>query len=140
MPQERGHELIEHTADVGLRVWAPGLGELFAEAAIALVGIMGSAPGAPTRTERVRIEAPDVGGLLVDWLSEVLFLFEARRFAAARASVGVDEHLWRLHAELEGHEEASFVQHGPAVKAVTYHGLDIARTDAGYEARVYLDV
>jgi SHS2 domain-containing protein len=136
----RGHELLEHTADVGLRVWAPTLEELFAEAAVGLVDVMGSATAGPGRRERVRIEAPDLHALLVDWLSEVLFLFEARGFVPIAASVRLRSEPWRLDATLDGVGAEGFEQHGPAVKAVTYHGLEVQERPGRCEARVYLDV
>jgi SHS2 domain-containing protein len=140
VPRARGHEVIEHTADVGLRVWAPSLDELFAEAAIGLVDVMGKASGPAERTEHVTLEAPDVEALFVDWLSEVLFLFDARGFVARTTDVRIEPDTWRLEATIAGADASTFRQHGPAVKAVTYHGLEIAKAAEGYEARVYLDV
>jgi len=136
----RGHELIEHTADVGMRVWAPTLDELFDEAAVALIDVMGRASEPPERQERVVLDTPDLVALFVDWLSEVLFLFDGRGFVTCSADVRVELQPWTLEATLHGADATTFRQHGPAVKAVTYHGLEIAETDSGYEARVYLDV
>ena len=85
----RGHELVEHTADVGLHVWAPTLEAVFAEAAIGLVGVMGHGEGSPA-DEDVEIDAPDLDALFVDWLSEVLFLFEARAMVPTDVRVRID--------------------------------------------------
>ncbi len=135
-----GHELLEHTADSGFRAWAPTLDELFAEAARALIGLMGRGGGPIERSEDVALEAPDAEALLVDWLSELLFLFEARSVVPAEIDVEVSENPWRLAAMVRGPDASGFVQEGPQVKAVTYHDLEIARTGSGYEARVYVDV
>lgn len=132
---DRGHEVIEHTADVGLRVWAPKLEEVFAEAAVGLIRVMGTATGQAAATE-VEVEAPDLDALFVDWLSEVLFLFEARDMVPADARVEIERGTWKLRATLEGVRAGEFQQEGPAVKAITYHGLEISDT----EAVVYLDV
>jgi SHS2 domain-containing protein len=136
---KRGHETLEHTADVGLRVWAPTLRELFSEAAVGLVDVMGTAEGPELRRE-VRLEAPDLDALFVDWLSEILFLFEARGLVPRSADVRIEQGPWRLEAILSGVGTSLFRQHGPAVKAITYHGLEMKETSDGYEARVYLDV
>jgi SHS2 domain-containing protein len=138
--EPRGHELIEHTADVGLRVWAPTIDELFAEAAIGLVDVMGAAPGPTAKREDIDVDAPDIDGLLVDWLSEILFLFEAREIAPAEVRVHVADDGKSLRAWIEGPSTDEFIDHGPAVKAVTYHGLEVKRLEAGCEATVYLDV
>lgn len=136
----RGHEPIEHTADVGLRVWAPSLEELFAEAAIGLMDVMGSPSRPADRSEHTTLEAPDLDALFVDWLSEALFLFEAREFVTCDADVSVERDPWRVEATLRGADAEAFRQHGPGVKAVTYHGLRIEERRQGWEGRVYLDV
>lgn len=138
MPPDRGHEVLEHTADVGLRVWARDLAGLFEEAALGLIALMGTPTGEAGRREEIQLDAPDGVALLVDWLSEVLFLFDARRFVAQRVTAEVSE--WRLHAVLWGGDADSFEQGGAAVKAVTYHDAELTRAGRGYEARVYLDV
>jgi SHS2 domain-containing protein len=132
---DRGYEVIEHTADVGLRVWAPTLEEVFAQAAVGLIEIMGTADGDPV-TERVQLESTDVDGLFVDWLSEVLFLFEAREIVPLGARVAIDRDHWSLDATIEGTRIMRFTQTGPGVKAVTFHGLEVSES----EAVVYLDV
>jgi SHS2 domain-containing protein len=135
----RGHELIEHTADVGLHVWAPTLDELFEEAANGLIAVMGEGSGEMTKREEIALEAPDLGSLFVDWLSEVLFLFEAREVLPSIIRVHVEDDT-RLSATIEGPSTEGFREQGPAVKAVTYHGLEIGPSNDRFEARVYLDV
>jgi len=130
-----GFELIEHTADEGLHVWAPTLEGVFAEAAVGLIRVMGTAEGPPVSQE-VTVESSDLDSLFVDWLSEVLFLFEARGVVPQRARVRIDRDANTLHATIDGVSAEVFSQEGPGVKAVTYHGLELAETDA----TVYLDV
>src|SRR3989442_1743556 len=101
----RGWEPIEHTADEGLHVWAPSLEEVFAEAAIGLIAIMGTASGEGAR-KSVTLDAADLDALFVDWLSEVLFLFEARSFVPGDVSVRIDG--THLEASLDGVMAASF--------------------------------
>jgi protein archease len=138
VPPDRGYEVLEHTADVGLRVWAPDFGALFEEAALALIAIMGTATGAETRREEVNLEAPDGVALLVDWLSEVLFLFDARGLVPLHIEAYVEP--WHLRATMTGCDAEHFQQGGAAVKAVTYHDAMLRETDSGWEARIYLDV
>jgi SHS2 domain-containing protein len=130
-----GFELIEHTADEGLHVWAPTLEELFAEAAVGLIRIMGTAEGPPV-TEEVTVDSSDLDSLFVDWLSEVLFLFDARGMVPLEVRVDIDREASSLRATIDGVSAEVFSQEGPGVKAVTYHGLKLAETDA----TVYLDV
>lgn len=135
-----GFETIEHTADVGIRAWAGSLSELFAEAARALMAVMGRASGPATAACIIDVEAPDLEALIEAWLSEVLFVFEVRGMAPSEFDVDVQEHPWRVTAEVRGPPAEQFEQEGPAVKAVTYHDLSVRSGPEGWEARVYLDV
>jgi SHS2 domain-containing protein len=83
----------------------------------------------------VALAAGDLPALLVDWLSELLYLADTGSF--------VPERLDRL--ELAGATlEATVAGHGgrpsPLVKAVTYHGLVVEPVEGGWHARVVLDV
>lgn len=138
--QARGHEVIEHTADLGLRVWAPTLDELFAEAAVALVSVMGSARSGAALRVSVALDAGDLEALFVDWLSEVLYLFETQELVPVEPRVRVREDACRLEGVIVGVSAQGFEQAGPAVKAVTYHEVRITRSDEGYEAQVFVDV
>ena len=135
-----GWEALEHTADLGLRVWGTGVDEVFAEAAVALVALMGEAPGPDVHEEHIELEAADLDALLVDWLSEILFLFEARGVVPRQVEAQVEASGTGLSAVVRGPDADGFVQRGPAVKAVTFHGLEWHRTASETEARVYLDV
>lgn len=136
----RGFEILEHTADAGLRVWAPDLPALFAEGGLGLMAVMGEASGDDTRSQTVDIESADLEALFADWLSELIFLFETRDVVPLRFDVEVGEDPWRVHATVRGPGTSAFEQTGAAVKAVTYHELYVRPTSAGFEARVYLDV
>jgi SHS2 domain-containing protein len=141
-----GFELLEHTADVGIRARGATLEEAFEQATLGLAEIQGAlVPGQRERVAdpgeplAVQVAAADPGGLLVDWLNEVLWLAETRE--AAVAGVRVD----RVG---DGGASGSVVLDpgGPApdgtfVKAVTYHRLRVEPDPAGgWLVEVYLDV
>lgn len=120
-------------------MWAPDLDGLFAEAAHGLIAVMGSPQGPVERREHIVVEADDLEALLVDWLSEVLFWFEARDLVPLEVAVRIEgDGPCRLEADVGG--AASFVEEGPGVKAVTFHGLDLTEDAEGWQGRVYLDV
>jgi SHS2 domain-containing protein len=138
-PGGAGYELLEHTADVGIRARGPSLEAAFEQATQGLAEILG-AP-APGSGEPVPIEvaAGDPGGLLVDWLNEVLWLREVRQ-AAAVAGVRVDrvgDGTATGTITLAGGPAAD----GTAVKAATYHRLRVEPgPGGGWLIEVYLDV
>ena len=134
-----GFEILEHTADIGLRAAGDGPEEVFEQATKALAHIIGIwAPG-PGYSVEIELEGEDSGGLLVDWLSEILFLHDTRD--AFIAGVRVDEATGRtvrgrIVLTARGGREAEGVQ----VKAITYHQLRVEPTPDGWVAEAYLDV
>jgi SHS2 domain-containing protein len=132
----RGHEEVPHTADWALRVWAENLPALFAEAAKGMYALSGVrlAPG-PRISRTLELEASDEEGLLVAFLSELLYLQE-------QDNLGFDEHRLaiegpRLGAVMKG---ASLVSVEKPIKAVTFHNLHIQQTGQGCEVQLVFDV
>src|SRR5207248_4091695 len=80
------YEHFEHTADLGLRVRAPDLGTLFAEAGEALFAAVVEDLGAvrPERKLDVRLPADEVEYLLFDWLKALLYAFDAEHLVCSR--------------------------------------------------------
>jgi len=138
------YRTFEHTADVGLHVEAPALAELLAEAGRALVALLVARPDAaePRERQTVELSAERLDDLLHDYLAELLYRFDAEGFVPATqeidAEVGPPA---RLRATLAG-ERFDAARHGGGadVKAITYHGLRVEPTDAGYTAEVIVDV
>ncbi len=134
-------ELLEHTADVGMRVRAPTLAAVIERATAGMAEIAGLwRPGAVATAEiDIGVEAGDPGAVLVDWLNEVLYTLEVRSAALRGVTVraaGEQGAAGRLVvAQLEDvHFE------GTPVKAATLHGLDVRAEDGSWVATVYLDI
>jgi SHS2 domain-containing protein len=130
-------QILEHTADVGLLATGATLEEVFEQATLGLADIIGIRTGSPGELVAVELSGSDVPGLLVDWLSEFLWLHDTR--SAGLSSVGVravtDNHVAGSF-ELSVLRKASGLQ----VKAVTYHQLAVHRTGDGWSATVFFDV
>ena len=129
-------ELLEHTADIGFRVWGSTLEELFENAAAALVSFAEPAPAGGSGMA-VELEAEDIESLLVAWLSEVLFLLDSGTLVPSSFAVESVEPR-RLRARVAG--SAGPAQWRLIVKAVTYHQIEVAQRGGRWEATVYLDV
>lgn len=133
-----GYEIIEHTADVGVRAWGATLEQCFEQSARGVLAINGAFHAGDGERVSVALDANDVGGLLVDWISEVLYLHESRDAivtAIELAHVG-ERSLTGAVSLKPRHSDIA----GTAVKAVTYHRLSVAPTADGWEATFYLDV
>jgi SHS2 domain-containing protein len=138
-----GFEFIPHTADIAVRLRAASLGGLFESAAAAFTEAVTSRGTVQARQSRaISLDAPETDLLLVDWLEELLFLFETEDLLVARAEAEVDVGARaRLRATIHG-ERRDPARHAVKVliKAVTYHGLKVERTDEGYAATIIFDI
>lgn len=131
------YTLIDHTADIGMRVSASSVGDLFVEAARALCDIMGGLAQHGQESVTVRAAGIDREDLLVRWLQEVLFVVEVKGFRVA----GIDLQALTdtcMTAELRGSFSGARLK--VEVKAVTYHNLEIACIDNAYVATIILDM
>ncbi len=135
------YETFEHTADLGLRVRADDLNDLFAGAGRGLTSVLVLHPEAVTAGEIETFSLPgtDRADLLHDWLAEVLYAFETRQRVFSRFEVRLDSA--GLEATAWG-EALDFRRHGVnhEVKAITYHGLKVERLGAGWLAEVIVDL
>ena len=134
-------ELFDHTADLGLRVTAPDLPTLFAEAAAALVLATVEDPRSvrPADERSITVAGTDREYLLFDWLRELLYRFDADRFLTASAAVTLTP--TGLTAVVRG-ETIDRARHvlTHEVKAITYHGLSLVETETGFRAEVIVDI
>lgn len=134
-------ETFDHTADIGLRISAATLEELFVDAARGLMSLLVENVDdiRPTLTETIQLVGTDVDYLLFDWLNELLFRFETRRLLCGEFTVRLNEQ--GLDATIRG-EPCDRSRHRLAheVKAITYHGLSVEPTECGWQAELILDI
>jgi len=137
-----GYEVFEHTADLGLRVRASTISQLFAEAGRGLFSLLviDLASVRPTTECTVELSAEDIEFLLFDWLNELLFLFETQHLLLVEFDVRVDE--GHLNAVCRGEPvDRKLHQLDHEVKAITYHGLTCRQESSGeWSAEVIVDI
>ncbi len=126
-----------HTADWELEVWAPDLPTLLEQAARGMYAMSGVKVDANSPQERsMAVPATDVEGLLVRFLTELLWLQQSDRLAFDRFALDVHQD-YSLWAELRG---ASIVSLDKEIKAVTYHNLKVETTSNGLRVNIVFDV
>jgi SHS2 domain-containing protein len=95
------YELIEHTADVGVKAYGKTVAEAFEHAAEAMFDIITDESTIdPIGEYGILLEAPDQEQLLVDWLSKLLFLNDAENLVFGKFQVTIDAN--RLSAHVFG--------------------------------------
>jgi SHS2 domain-containing protein len=109
--------------------------EVFTEALVALGDLMTEERGGEPVTREVAAEAADLAALLVEWLSELVYLAETDGFIPERV-VEIEIDQTRVRATVGGQRGLPQT----LVKGVTYHGLELAEAHGGWRARVVLDV
>jgi len=133
--------ILEHTADIGFEVFGATRKEVFANAARALMHLMVDLEAiAPQEEFSLRAEASDMPSLLVNWLSEILYLFDAEGWLFR--DFEFEELTDHSLAALAQGEKFDRKRHQVKllVKAVTYHQLDLRETAQGWRAQVYVDI
>ena len=133
--------ILEHTADIGFEALGASRAEVFANAARALFHIIVDAGSvAPRETVIVRVQGTDPPSLLVNWLSELLYLQDAEGWLFRDFTVNsLADTLLTAAARGEKRDPARH-QLKRLVKAVTYHQLGLEQTAAGWRAQVYVDI
>lgn len=135
-------ELFDHTADLGLRVKANSLEALFAEAGRGLLTMLVANPAAvqPVQTKTIELSAEEPSYLLFDWLTELLFAFESAKLLLAEFDIQIAS--GQLTATCRGEPmDPSRHEMDHEVKAITYHGLQVAQqADGTWSAEVIVDI
>ncbi len=140
--------LFEHTADVGIEATATDAETTLVDAAHALAHVIAARPVQAGQgqhcTERTFfVEAPDHESLLVAFLSEFVWLFEADRLLWA----GGGTRITHTDDGLRAHATGNMVPFDPTrhgdgveVKAITYHEVCFEPNGHGWKARAILDL
>lgn len=134
-------QLLEHPSDIGFLARGDSREQALAEASGALTSIMVDPSTIETREERsVQVSGSDSASQVVNWLNEILFLFDTegivfREFIVESwTTAGIRGRAQGEPLDLQRHEIRT------AVKAVTYHQFDLRETADGWELRVFVDV
>ncbi|MGC9123417.1 MAG: archease [Thermoplasmata archaeon] len=119
------YEIVEHTADIGLKIKSDGLENAFREAALGMLSLMIDIEKVEKKfSVDVNIKADNLESLLVRFLTEILYIFEVERFVYTDLKVEIKDN--SLNAELFG-ENYNRSKHGSKllIKAVTYHMISV---------------
>ena len=134
-------EVIEHTADTGIRAFGATAAEAFENAAAGMFSLLAEPETVDDRLEfPVKVEAEDRETLLVEWLNELLYIYESngvllKRFLVERLSdTALAGKAYGEAIATEKHELKT------DIKAATYYQLRVARVDGGWVAEVVFDV
>ncbi len=139
------YEIIEHTADVGLKVSGSTKRELFQNAARGMFFLITGFSAFPEQKDReawpVKCEASTTEDLLVSWLSELLYIHNTEYVVFSDFIIRcLTSRL--VQAEVWGVKVKDFpCQIEKEIKAVTYHNLYVQKNKKGqWEASIIFDI
>lgn len=135
---DKGYKILEHPADVRMRALGETKEKLFINAAKGMMEILQSKiQTPPSKYQRnIRVKSVDLNALLVDFLSEVLYLIQTNKeiYDKIKFEEFTDN---ELEARLFGNKIESF---GEDIKGVTHHDLKIEQKNGLYEATILFDI
>jgi SHS2 domain-containing protein len=133
--------ILEHTADIGFEAFGATREEVFANAARALMHLVVDLESIEPREDvaiEARASAP--ADLLVNWLSEILYLHDAEGWLFRDFAVQtLQENSLCARGRGEKLDPARH-QLKLLVKAITYHQLALEKTAHNWRAQVYVDI
>ena len=136
------YEILDHTADIFVKSYGSTLAEAFEHAAVGMFDqIYPTQEVKPIGEFQVDLQNDDIEQLLVECLSELLFIHETQKVVFAKFKVNLDEKNNELVSQAYG-ENIDPGKHEIAneIKAVTYHMLEIGQEDENYFVKVLLDI
>ncbi len=136
-----GYRILDHTADVGLEARGSDLAELFSNAARGMFAIIGCPDTIrPSKELLVKADADNLENLLVNWLSELLYLSATQGILFCRFDIAqIDQQHISAKALGEPIDQSRHELY-TEIKAVTYHDLKVVKADQIWVARVLFDV
>ncbi|MBI4126985.1 MAG: archease [Deltaproteobacteria bacterium] len=138
----RFYDILDHEADIGIRVTGEGLAALFLHAAEAMFDLMvrWKHPYTSSITVPIQVTGNNREELFVNWLSELLFIYEHRRLVLNHFWIDeIDDRHVSGGAKGMKFDDA---RHEPeiTIKGITYHQLKIEKQNDIYSAQVIFDL
>jgi len=136
----KNFEQIDISGDVGLRVRGKSLEELFENAAIGMVSLMTN-PVKIKETEHreISLTIENYESSLVQWLNELVFLFDAYGFTGRVFRVSFQGDTFRADVS-GGIFDPERDGQKLLIKAATYHNLSVRQIDSYWEATIIFDI
>jgi SHS2 domain-containing protein len=136
---------IDHTGDIGIQITASALPQLFERAAAGTFRVL-TDPNTirPTDATTITVDGHDLEALMVRWLSDLNYRHTVEHVLYGAFEVNtIDEQTdgLTLTATVRG-EPIDSDRHTvyTEIKAITFHGLDVHRTDDGWAVQVIFDM
>lgn len=140
--KKKKFEIIDHPADIGLKVYGKNLSDLFKNAGLALKEIC--EPEINGRSEKeilLKLVDSSPEELLVKFLNELIYLLTVKNQVPEKIDINVKKLENSFH--LKGKVSLTGIGQGAVkreIKAATYHNLSITRRGHLWQTAIILDL
>jgi SHS2 domain-containing protein len=134
-------EVLDHTADIGIIAYGTDTEQVFANAASGMASLIVDLDEISDHIHRdIELKSYDDENLLVEWLNELLYIFEVEHILFKRVEVDT-LHNSKIEARCYG-DRIDFQRHRikREIKAATYHMLTLDKKDTIYSAQIIFDI
>jgi SHS2 domain-containing protein len=138
---EKAFEVLDHTADIGIVAYGPDVEHLFANAAAGMTSLIVDLDDIGDHIKRdIVIVSDDDENLLVEWLNELLYIFDVEHILFKKVEVN-NVHDATINATCFG-DRIDFQRHRVKreIKAATYHMLALSKEQNTYSAQIIFDI
>ena len=135
------YQLIDHTADFGLRVKGSDPADLFAKSGLAMFDVLTDISVLKgSKVQTVRVDGDGWSDLMVNWLRELLYLWAGEeKLVSSIEIVSLSETSLTAMVTYDNFlPEKHPIE--SEIKAVTYHQLQVSPVGDGWEAQIIFDV
>lgn len=135
------YRIIDHTADLGIAFTGKTRGNLFKKAALALTDLLTDTSRLHAEyTETLSITGLDIEDLLINWLREILYLWNGKRVFAVDIDISdISDITITACISLAVYDPNHHKIHRE-IKAVTYHQAEVVEKGGQWSAQVIFDV
>lgn len=134
-------ELLDISGDIGLRVYGSNIEEAFVNAGIGMFSLITDIARIEPKNEIVlNISADSLESLLINYLNELIFQFDAYGFTGTKIEVSeLTDYVIKAKVFGEKFDPSKHTQ-GLLVKAATYHNLSIKKEGGTFIIDVIFDI
>ncbi|UCB57319.1 MAG: archease [Candidatus Omnitrophota bacterium] len=135
------YEIIDHTADIGLRAYGKDLKQLFINVARGMFDILAELKNVQAKDKaEIKLEAPNIEELFLSWLRELLYQYNSRGIIFKEFLI--DKLSDNSISASAGGEKVDLKRHRlkTEIKAVTYHQLKVQKVKGVWQGEVIFDV
>jgi SHS2 domain-containing protein len=131
-----GFKEVEHTGDLALNVWATSEEELFKQAMLGMLSLMGAEGGPGRRSKKhLVIRSTDRESMLVQFLNDILLEMELDKVLPNTIELSLGRHRMSVRLAFQ-----PLVQIKKLIKAATYHDLRILHAGVTFSTTIVFDV